>query len=349
MSSTEFSTFVKQLNKTLTPLHRSAGSRGWRIRAKLAVRAQKGRLVMGLFKQGTHEVEEKLEFAEHHARINQATRILYQRFEEFSVTGYHEASHQGLLRYVQLTYSSLTDSIQLVLVINQNEPSLSLQKAILSLTEPFWHSFWINTNIRSTNAIFGPLWQKLKGPTFLEISFLGNTFLLHPACFVQANWELFEILVQDLHAASRAGQHLLELYSGIGIIGFSLLDKSQTLTLVEINPYAKLALDAMKKNHFFLKRPWTHYNASAEQFFLETMCDFLIVDPPRKGLAPALLTQIIAQKSLNQLAYISCNYQTFCRDALVLAEHFQLQTAISYDMFPGTEHLEILTLWSRLR
>ena len=73
--------------------------------------------------------------------------------------------------------------------------------------------------------------------------------------------------------------------------------------------------------------------------------DISIVDPPRAGLHPKALKNII---KLNQkkIIYISCNPSTQARDLKdFIASGYKVKNIIPVDMFPHTPHIEsIVTL-----
>lgn len=73
----------------------------------------------------------------------------------------------------------------------------------------------------------------------------------------------------------------------------------------------------------------------------------LVLDPPRDGFSQ-LATLLAACKTLERVAYVSCNLATFARDARFLLDHgFQVQEIQTLDQFPHTPHVELLGLFSR--
>ena len=72
----------------------------------------------------------------------------------------------------------------------------------------------------------------------------------------------------------------------------------------------------------------------------------MIVDPPRRGLAPSLLADIL-QASPPLLVYVSCDGGTFARDAARLFESYRMTSLRGFDLFPHTHHLEIAAVFER--
>ena len=72
----------------------------------------------------------------------------------------------------------------------------------------------------------------------------------------------------------------------------------------------------------------------------------VLVDPPRSGLGSDLVEALSART--DRLAYVSCNPDTFARDARQLVDYgFNLTQAAVYDLFPQTAHIETFGLFQR--
>ena len=81
----------------------------------------------------------------------------------------------------------------------------------------------------------------------------------------------------------------------------------------------------------------------------EAKPDVIVVDPPRAGLHPGALVSVLAARP-QRIAYLSCNVSTLVRDLAALCARFpryQLATVESFDMFPQTNHVEVLTVLER--
>ncbi|HRD42038.1 MAG TPA: hypothetical protein PLI52_04690 [Prochlorococcaceae cyanobacterium AMR_MDS_5431] len=76
-------------------------------------------------------------------------------------------------------------------------------------------------------------------------------------------------------------------------------------------------------------------------------CDALIIDPPRKGLQPSTLKQVMNVPSL-KIAYLSCNPSTLARDLRLLTSNTQMKLNFiqPIDFFPQTTHVECLAILS---
>lgn len=76
----------------------------------------------------------------------------------------------------------------------------------------------------------------------------------------------------------------------------------------------------------------------------EGAADVVVVDPPRKGLAPEVIDAVAAMDPA-RVVYISCDPATLGRDVKrFAASGYRLHRAAAVDMFPRTHHVETVTL-----
>lgn len=299
---------------------------GWRIRAKLAVRGTPQRPKIGLFRPGTHDVEDLIDCPDHHPAINRALTILRTQ----KLIPFNEITLEGSLRYVQLTVSRQSGKVQLVLVSNGEGQCTELAKSLQRSHD--WHSIWINTQTGSTNTIFGAKWMLFLGPRHLEESLLGIPAFFHPACFIQAHLDLYEEILQDIKDLVMDGQ-VAEFYAGVGSISRSI---DRPSVLVESNPFAEEC--------FYKSNPpgYLQFITGKSEEHADLMQDILIVDPPRKGLDPKLI-KAIERAPLKQILYLSCNPKTLRRDLKHLQKiDWKIKDIKGYKLFPNTPHVEIL-------
>ena len=74
--------------------------------------------------------------------------------------------------------------------------------------------------------------------------------------------------------------------------------------------------------------------------------DVLIMDPPRSGSDERFLRSVLPS-SPKTIVYVSCNPETLARDAAVLVKGgYTAVKAVPVDMFPYTEHVETVMLFT---
>lgn len=329
----------------------------WRCRAKLAVRGSLKKPLIGLFKEGSHEVVDIPNCKVHHPLINEAIQIVRSWMVTEQIAPYNEATGRGFLRYLELAVDRRKQKIQLVLIVNQKKEealSLQFQQSLQHLWEQNrekWHSLWLNFNERRDNVILGEAWQRIEGEEWLWDQFCGREICFHPASFSQANPEMFERLLVELNEFVPRGTNLVEFYAGSGVIGLTAAEKASRIRFNEIAPVSEICFENNKKRLPEELRKKLHYASGPVKEhldLLDTETDLVIVDPPRKGLDPALLEKLCSQTNVKRLIYVSCGWQSFERDCeMLLKNDWKIVHAASFLFFPGTNHIEILAVFDR--
>lgn len=74
-----------------------------------------------------------------------------------------------------------------------------------------------------------------------------------------------------------------------------------------------------------------------------TQADLLIIDPPRAGMHPDALPNILSFDA-EQIIYISCNPATLARDLEYILKDgkYVIDKVQPVDMFPHTHHIEVV-------
>ncbi|HOL66659.1 MAG TPA: methyltransferase domain-containing protein, partial [bacterium] len=184
----------------------------------------------------------------------------------------------------------------------------------------------------------------------LEEKMGAYTFRIHPQSFFQPNTEGAELLYQKLSELVRqAGcRKVLGLYCGSGCLEIFLSPDVEEVTGVDISP---ASIATAVENCRINKVSNCHFQEAAVEKKLAGLprqgFDLAVVDPPRAGLTPKALRQLI-NLAIPYLAYVSCNPATLARDLKeLLASGYTIQTIIGFDFFPHTGHLETLVWMKR--
>jgi tRNA/tmRNA/rRNA uracil-C5-methylase (TrmA/RlmC/RlmD family) len=147
---------------------------GWRSVARLAVRNDTdGKLKVGLFLPGTHELLEVPSCVAHHPSINSMVQYFTNQCHKHCIQAFNEHTGAGNLRYIAVSVELSTEKQQIVLVWKDDDDdeaksksNASLQKLIQSLidktkedddnNEVDLHSLWIhhNNTWKHSNSIF---------------------------------------------------------------------------------------------------------------------------------------------------------------------------------------------------
>jgi 23S rRNA (uracil1939-C5)-methyltransferase len=180
-------------------------------------------------------------------------------------------------------------------------------------------------------------------------------FRVSPESFFQVNTEgarkLCAIAGDLLRLTGK--ETVLDLYCGAGLLGLSLSPLAERIIGIESDPAAiRDARENARLNNLRNAEFWT---GPAEEWLprlSETgfgckSIDTVILDPPRRGCAPQVLSSLI-QSAPARILYISCEPATLARDLRILRQGGCAIRAIRpLDMFPQTFHTETLCLLER--
>ncbi len=169
---------------------------------------------------------------------------------------------------------------------------------------------------------------------------LGIKLDYHYSNFFQINPPMFEKLLQYVIDNMEPGGKLIDLYSGVGTVGFVLSKYFDSIISVEQDEKAvEIAKGNMKKNN--LSNVAFYSGASEKQDLsnILSMADTLVVDPPRSGLHPKVV-KTIAKNPPKQFIYISCNPNTQAEDTEKLKKIYKIKKYKLFDLYPQTPHVE---------
>lgn len=345
---------------------------GWRTQAKLAVAplSKWGGCQIGLYEEGTHRVLPIPHCRVHHPSINKAVDVIAAATEAVKTRAFDQDSMDGSLRYIQCAVERRTGKIQLTLVWNapgRKEASAELSRLLKTLkaadpNQELWHSIWVNFRTGPGNAIFARdprSWHKVHGLDFLteKIGPSQVLFYLTPQLFRQGNLDGFGQLVARAQAFVPEQSVVCELYGGVGVIGLNMLGKVSELRFSDINPFLGECVDKTLEALPEKRREKVSFMVATALEGLEAGqadgADVLIVDPPRKGLEPEVLGHLTNKRdelagTVKRLIYVSCGFDALKRDAVALLDSgWKLLHAEGFVLFPGSDHLETLAVFTR--
>jgi tRNA (uracil-5-)-methyltransferase/23S rRNA (uracil1939-C5)-methyltransferase len=186
--------------------------------------------------------------------------------------------------------------------------------------------------------------EKLFGRDFVEETVGGRTFRVGARSFFQANVGILERVFEDVAAAAArlAGETVADLYCGLGTFGILLARGAREVFGVEPDP----ANVAFLKKNLALNGVgnFAVCEGTAEEWLeevLEREPGVVILDPPRKGVDPAVVRGLV-EAPAPLVLYLSCNPTTLARDLKGLLEAYELEDLRVYDFFPHTPHIEAI-------
>jgi 23S rRNA (uracil1939-C5)-methyltransferase len=178
----------------------------------------------------------------------------------------------------------------------------------------------------------------------VRMAFSGVPVDLPPAAFAQPTAEGEAVLVREVVAALEGAKRVADLYAGCGPFTFAVNravhayegDAAMVAALTGAARRAQRNVAAETRD--LAKRPLLAQEL--DRF------DGVVLDPPRAGAAPQV--RELAKSKVPTIAYVSCNPQSFARDARVLVEGgYRLERVVPLDQFLWTPHVELAARFVR--
>ncbi|MEV5001208.1 23S rRNA (uracil(747)-C(5))-methyltransferase RlmC [Nocardioides sp. LML1-1-1.1] len=178
----------------------------------------------------------------------------------------------------------------------------------------------------------------------------GIVLHLRPRSFFQTNTDVAAALygLAVTWTADLAPRRVVDLYCGVGGFALHLAAPGRRVTGIEISADA-IASAERSRDEAGLPGEITFATGDAtspEHAALVADADLVVVNPPRRGLGPALARRL-EESGVRHVLYSSCNPETLARDLADLASYVPVRGRL-LDMFPQTPHAEVLVLLQRV-
>lgn len=331
---------------------------------------KKGERFLGLILQGTRgHVFQMSECSLMKPWIKEAVECFTSWWEKSGPQAYHSYKDTGSLRTLTLREGEASKDRMVILTVSGNPDYAISRSQINDLLESVEK---IKPRGDSTLSVFIRIQQIAKGkPTqFYEMHLSGPGYIretlrlksgeeekvLHfqisPAAFFQPNTKQAEKLYSraiELSALSK--EHVVyDLYCGTGTLGICLSHQADKVIGVELTPEA--VLDG-KENIALNGIDNVEIHQGDVALVLPGLLekrrpDVVMVDPPRSGLSPKALDELLKIKP-RKLTYISCNPATQAANLeALIREGYRIEAVQPVDQFPHTVHVENIVVLSLL-
>lgn len=311
--------------------------------------------VCGFFRRGSHSIVDLHECAIQHPLLTEIVLRTRQLVADLHINVYCEETHRGTLRHLLARVAPGTGQA-LVGLVTLRGGSPAIRRLATALMDEFGSRGLVgvveNVNERKTSAIHGTSTHRLAGRATLQEQHDGLKVRTSITSFVQINAEQASVLYAQVLKllGPMKGRHVCELFAGYGPIALRLAQAGARVTAIEHNPAAvEDGIAAARLNGLSDRVRFQKSDAllGLRRVDAEGL-DALVVDPPRRGLGSDLC-RLITELAVPRLAYVSCNAESLMRDLKQMQGHFKLEALQPVDLFPRTDHLELVALLSRRR
>jgi tRNA/tmRNA/rRNA uracil-C5-methylase (TrmA/RlmC/RlmD family) len=188
--------------------------------------------------------------------------------------------------------------------------------------------------------------EPLEPSTQSRVNVRGHVFSVGPRSFWQSHRDAPPLLLDNVLelADAKPDDHVTDLFSGVGLFAVPLataVGVGGRVTAVESSPYAVRDARQNAEGLGNVKvREWSVTARSVNDSVGEG--DVVVLDPPRGGLAKGVAGALVRRRP-RRVLYVSCDAATFARDLkILLAGGFAMDEIRVFDLFPMTEHVELI-------
>ena len=322
----------------------------YRNKAIYAVGCQHGRVVTGFFRARSHDVVPVSDCLIQSESACCAAKAVQEWMQKYQIAAYDEKTDAGDVRHVFCRVAQQPVGLQVTVVSRRaNLKHLDALCTCIRTACPETTGILLNVNQNPGNVVLGTKFITLWGNDTLEDTLCDLRFQLSPRSFYQVNHaqaqRLYDLALE--YAGLTGREIVLDLYCGTGTITLCLARQCAVAYGAEIVPEAiEDARQNAQRNQIENACFLCADAGAAASYFQEkgVRPDVIVVDPPRKGLAPAVIENIV-QMAPQRVVYVSCDPATLARDVkLFEASGYRATRATAVDMFPRTDHVETVVL-----
>jgi len=188
-----------------------------------------------------------------------------------------------------------------------------------------------------------------EGPAVLHENVLGRSLEVSQESFWQSHKKAPEVLTQVVleFAQLKSGEHVLDLYGGVGLFSAAILEAVGSTGHVDLIEGSKVATADAARNFAAFSNITIATGDVAKLLPRITAADVVVLDPPRDGAGKEAVAHI-ARLAPRAIVYVACDPAALARDTAYLADHsYSLVKVRAFDLFPMTHHIECVALYAR--
>ncbi|WP_028659266.1 23S rRNA (uracil(747)-C(5))-methyltransferase RlmC [Nocardioides insulae] len=292
----------------------------------------------------------------HTPGIRAALPVLERFVTRAGLTPYSVPHRRGELKHVLVTESP-DGELMVRWVLRSSEPVARLRKHLPSLQAELPGLVVASANLQPEHkaVLEGPEEIMLTEQQTLTMRLNGLPLHLRPQSFFQTNTEVAAALYRHARelVASTDAVTVWDLYCGVG--GFALHLAADDERRAGNGPSRIVGVEASVEAIHSARTTSAELgltgvdfvagDATAYALEADRSPDLVVVNPPRRGIGPQL-ARMLEESAARQVLYSSCRAESLAAD-LARMPSLRPVSARMLDMFPHTEHHEVLVLLER--
>jgi len=262
---------------------------------------------------------------------------------------YDVATRRGEAKHAILTESP-DGELMLRLVLRSRESLPRIRKHLPGLLAALPRLRVVTANLLPVHAALLEGEEELVLTEDDALAYRIADVVLHlgPRAFVQTNTGIAEALYREARAwvDGIAPSRVWDLYCGIGGFALAVAGDDRAVLGIESSRDAVAAATRSAEEAGLADRvTFAAGDATAMTIAADDRPDLVIVNPPRRGIGAAL-ADAIERSEVPWVLYSSCNPVTLAADLDAMPSLRPVRARL-FDMFPQTEHAEVLVLLRR--
>lgn len=320
-----------------------------RNKARLIVSGDSENPILGIpAPENKFKFNELLECPLHLDGINEALLSIKNIIKDYKITPYDVNSRTGELKYVIVYKSESSGEFYYRFVLRSREALDRLRMALplMQRNNPLLRVVSCNLQPKPMAIHEGEEEIFLTDKKVVLNSMNGIVLPISPQSFFQVTSQIAQKLYLEVLQSIKTDGRVLDLFCGVGGFALHVAKKSKSVIGVELSKSAidcatsAISLNGLENVEFYAQDAFLFLKKYVDSF------DTIIVNPPRRGLGGDV-TSLIEELSPKTLFYSSCNPETFAKDRILL-KNYRLKWLRPFDMFPYSDHLEVLGEFERI-
>jgi tRNA/tmRNA/rRNA uracil-C5-methylase (TrmA/RlmC/RlmD family) len=188
----------------------------------------------------------------------------------------------------------------------------------------------------------------IEGASTLTYSVNDFNYQVSQQSFWQSNINAPQVLssVVAEFAGFKAGDHLLDLYGGVGLFAGGAINHLGPGGRIDIVEGSESATADALVNFANFPNVHIHTGDVAKEIRKFKRADVIVLDPPRTGAGKPVIENL-AKLGARAIVYVACDPAALARDTTYLADAgYRLADIRAFDLFPMTHHIESVALYT---